>query len=136
MTDHFDRGIPPHLELGERGEFALRWLAQYAPAPIDSLWHNSRSDGGYAHGLGAAMQEAGLIDDRRTGKRHGYSQGAANTLVALKRRGLARNSTTGGEAFQAVRWGNTEKGIAHLRAIDAFLSERERDLQETHREEE
>lgn len=132
MTDRFDRGVPPHLELGERGEFALRRLAEET-TPETELY---RSQGLFAHVLGTDMQREGLALSGYDGRRrNGASQGAANTLVALKRRGLARNSTPGGEAFQSVEWGITEKGVHHLREIDAFLSERERDLQETHREE-
>ncbi len=109
--------LPPHLELGERGEFALRWLADNAPLPNESLGHSYRSERGYAHALGSAMVKAGVAFDG-VGRRHGASQGAANTLAALKRRGFARNSTPGGEAFQSVRWGITADGLLRLEAID------------------
>jgi hypothetical protein len=128
MTDHFDRGVPPHLELGERGEFALRLLAEKT-TPETPLY---RSTGVFAFALASAMEEAGIIERGYSGKRHGNSQGAANTLVALKRRGLARNSTPGGEAFQSVEWGITEKGVLHLKHIDEWLALRADHNREEH----
>lgn len=91
-------------DLNERQRFALTWLnARTEPGvPL----YGGR--GAMAHELGGAMERAGLVSGRN--KRNGASQGAANALVALRRRGLAKNSTPGGEAFQAVEWGITEAG--------------------------
>jgi hypothetical protein len=91
-------------ELNERQIFALAWLDRET-TPGRPLYSGG---GARAWKLGDEMQKAGLIDGRN--KRHGAAQGAANVLSALRRRGLAENSTPGGEAFQAVEWGITVKG--------------------------
>lgn len=92
--------------LNERQRFALLWLDKRTKAGVP-LYSGS---GAMAHFLGSAMAAADLLDPGRGHKRNYASQGAANVLVALKRRGLATNSTPGGEAFQSVEWGITEAG--------------------------
>lgn len=99
------------MKLNERQRFALLWL-DLETSPEDPLYGGR---GAYAHRLGDKMQTAGLLDG--TNKRHGASQGAANVLVALRRLGLARNSTPGGEAFQAVEWGITAEGARVARKL-------------------
>jgi hypothetical protein len=94
------------MKLSIRAYFALLWLDDETE-PGQPLY---RGRGAFAHILGTRMQRAGLAEPGYSGKRHGASQGAANTLVGLKRRGLATNSTPGGEAFQSVEWGITEAG--------------------------
>lgn len=65
------------------------------------------SGGAYAYELAMHFGKRGLL-------RHGLaardpdSNGAANTLAALKRRGLARND--GGGCFLSNRWEATEAG--------------------------
>jgi len=102
-------------DLNERQRFALGWLNKETE-PGQRLYGGA---GARAHMLGSAMVEAGLLTNRN--KRSGASQGAANALVALRRRGLADNSTPGGEAFQSVEWGITEAG----RELDAELRRNE-----------
>ena len=99
-------------DLNERQHFALAWLAERTE--VGTPLYGGR--GAMAHSLGDAMVKAGLLE--RGHKRHGASQGAANTLAALRRRRLVTNSTPGGEAFQSVEWGITEAGAALVTGKD------------------
>lgn len=98
-------------DLNERQLFALRWLDERTEPGVELFGGR----GAAAHRLGDAMVKAGLLVSLN--KRHGASQGAANALVALRRRRLAVNSTPGGEAFQAVEWGITEQGRQRVRDL-------------------
>lgn len=102
-------------DLNERQQFALRWLARETDCAVPF----EQSANGYtvpkrtalALKLSPALHEADLME---VGKTRDYwnVSGAANTLVALKRRGLAANDSGG--VFVQCKWWITPAGAQLL----------------------
>lgn len=114
-------------DLSPRAVVALKRLHElttpYAAAPS-----NNRDDAGWAKWLDeqpkpfkrthafeieTAIKDAGLQSDR---SRH-PTNGAGNTLSALKRRGLAAND--GGGAWLSAKWWVTPEGAERAKALPA-----------------
>lgn len=112
-------------ELSERAHWALRWLAENSdcavPFEASASGYDVPSKTAYAFGL--------ALDWR--GTEHGYKgnnsyrggdvTAAANTLVALKRRGLAANN--GGGAWLQAKWWITPEGAQLLADVEIESTE-------------
>ena len=102
-------------DLNAAQRYALRWLAERT-TPETRLRHDEAAS---AWALGDAMKKAGLFEGRgHNTYRNGTAIAASRSLSALRRRGLAENSTPGGGAFQATCWRITAAGVEEVRRED------------------
>lgn len=98
------------VPLSERAQVALAWLDENTdPRPDGGPSYAVPKRKVYAFALADVFRKRGLWKPGPYGYR-GEVNGAANTLVALRRRGLADND--GGGVFIQARWFITEAGRA------------------------
>lgn len=100
------------MSLSERAQTALEWLDEHTDPPSEGAepWRVPKRNE-LALNLAFVLRKAGF---RSPGQRDYWQvNGAANTLSALRRRGLADND--GGGAWIQARWWITDLGRAHVR---------------------
>lgn len=108
------------MDLTPRMLVALRKLADETdPGPEPSQangWRTPRRTT-YAFIVADAIDAANVDDRRRRGYGTRSATGAANTLLALRRRGLVAGGT--GMVFETASWWITNEGVAALAAAES-----------------